>query len=143
MDLFLTGEDFQYNSPKNLVVEIKNPTNVKKLTFKELEQIQRYENVIVNVDAFNDNRESWTFILVGQDIDDHLYSVLKDKKTGLVSMSERSRIYVKRWSEIINDIEFRHKYLLDKLKIEREHLSNAEKLPELMNELQNNDAAMS
>lgn len=79
----------------------------------------------------------------GQDIDDHLYSMLKDKKTGLASMSERSRIFVKRWSEIINDIEFRHKYLLDKLKIERKHLSNAEKLPELMNELQNNDAAMS
>lgn len=70
-------------------------------------------------------------------------SQAKDKKTGLASMTERSRIYVKRWSEIINDIEFRHKYLLDKLKIERGHLSNAENLPELMNELQNNDAAMS
>ena len=80
---------------------------------------------------------------MGQDIDDHLYSMLKDKKAGLASMSERSRIYVKRWSEIINDIEFRHKYLLDKLKVEREHLSNAENLPEIMNELQNNDAAMS
>lgn len=87
--------------------------------------------------------ESWNFILVGQDIDDHLYSMLKNKKTGFASMTERSRIYVKRWSEIINDIEFRHKYLLDKLKIEREHLSNAENLPALMNELQNNDAAMS
>ena len=143
MDLFLTGKDFQYNSPKNLVVEIKNPTNISKLTYKEFDQIQHYEDVIIHTDAFNDNRESWNFILVGQDIDDHLYSILKNKKTGLASMSERSRIYVKRWSEIINDIEFRHKYLLDKLKIEREHLSNAENLPELMNELQKNDAAMS
>lgn len=143
MDLFLTGKDFQYNSPKNLVVEIKNPTNIRKLTYKEFDQIQHYEDVIIHTDAFNDNRESWNFILVGQDIDDHLYSMLKNKKTGLASMNERSRIYVKRWSEIINDIEFRHKYLLDKLKIEREHLSNAENLPALMNELQNNDAAMS
>lgn len=61
----------------------------------------------------------------------------------MAAKSERSRIYVKRWSEIINDIEFRHKYLLDKLKIEREHLSKAETLPEIMNELQDNDAAMS
>lgn len=139
MDLFLTATDYQYNAPKNLVVEIKNPTNIKKITYKEFEQIQRYEDVIMKTDAFNDNRESWTFILIGQDIDSHLCSILKGVD-GLAYDSERSKIYVKRWSEIINDIEFRHKYLLDKLKIVREKLSNANDLDSIMNELQHNDA---
>lgn len=140
MDLFLTGTDFQYNTPKNLVVEIKNPTNIKQLTYKELTQIQKYHDVILGTDAFNDNRESWTFILIGQDIDPHLCSMLKDQRTGFACGTDHSQIYVKRWSEIINDIEFRHKYLLEKLKVERTSLSNAHDLNGIMEELENNDA---
>ena len=49
-------------------------------------------------------------------------------------------MYVKKWSQIINDIERRHKYLLEKLKTERQELSKAQTLEEVMTEMSNNSA---
>ena len=51
-------------------------------------------------------------------------------------------LYVKKWSEITNEVERRLKYLLDKLKIERATLSKSQSLNEVMNEVSNNTAAM-
>ena len=53
-----------------------------------------------------------------------------------------STLYVKKWSEITNEVERRLKYLLDKLKIERATLSKSQSLNEVMNEVSNNTAAM-
>jgi hypothetical protein len=42
----------------------------------------------------------------------------------------------------VNDIELRHKYLLEKLKIERQELSTAQTLDEVMLEMANNSAVV-
>lgn len=142
MDLFLTGTDFRDGRPHNIVVEIKNPTTIKQLKSEQLTQLEQYMDVILKQDCFNDSNEFWTFILIGQDYDDIVGRRIINKLTGLVLNDSNYNLYVKKWSEIINEVERRLKYLLDKLKIERSTLSKSHSLNEVMDEVSNNTAAM-
>ncbi|MDR2654133.1 MAG: ATP-binding protein [Mycoplasmataceae bacterium] len=142
MDLFLAGTDFRDGKPHNVVVEIKNPTTIKKLTNKEFSQIETYMDVILKQDCFNDENEFWTFILIGQDYEDIIKRKINDKFTGLALQGDNYSLYVKKWSEIINEVERRLKYLLDKLQIERSKLSNKKSLSSIMNEISNNSATI-
>lgn len=142
MDLFLTGIDFRDGRPHNIVVEIKNPTTIKQLKSEQLNQLEQYMDVILKQDCFNDANEFWTFILIGQDYDDIVGRRVINKLTGLVQNDSNYSLYVKKWSEITNEVERRLKYLLDKLKIERATLSKSQSLNEVMNEVSNNTAAM-
>lgn len=142
MDLFLTRSDFRDGRPHNIVVEIKNPTTIKQLKSEQLNQLEQYMDVILKQDCFNDANEFWTFILIGQDYDDIVGRRVINKLTGLVQNDSNYSLYVKKWSEITNEVERRLKYLLDKLKIERATLSKSQSLNEVMNEVSNNTAAM-
>lgn len=142
MDLFLTVVDFRDGRPHNIVVEIKNPTTIKQLKSEQLNQLEQYMDVILKQDCFNDANEFWTFILIGQDYDDIVGRRVINKLTGLVQNDSNYSLYVKKWSEITNEVERRLKYLLDKLKIERATLSKSQSLNEVMNEVSNNTAAM-
>lgn len=142
MDLFLTNDDFRDGRPHNIVVEIKNPTTIKQLKSEQLNQLEQYMDVILKQDCFNDANEFWTFILIGQDYDDIVGRRVINKLTGLVQNDSNYSLYVKKWSEITNEVERRLKYLLDKLKIERATLSKSQSLNEVMNEVSNNTAAM-
>lgn len=142
MDLFLNGTDFRDGRPHNIVVEIKNPTTIKQLKSEQLNQLEQYMDVILKQDCFNDANEFWTFILIGQDYDDIVGRRVINKLTGLVQNDSNYSLYVKKWSEITNEVERRLKYLLDKLKIERATLSKSQSLNEVMNEVSNNTAAM-
>lgn len=142
MDLFLTTIDFRDGRPHNIVVEIKNPTTIKQLKSEQLNQLEQYMDVILKQDCFNDANEFWTFILIGQDYDDIVGRRVINKLTGLVQNDSNYSLYVKKWSEITNEVERRLKYLLDKLKIERATLSKSQSLNEVMNEVSNNTAAM-
>lgn len=142
MDLFLTSLDFRDGRPHNIVVEIKNPTTIKQLKSEQLNQLEQYMDVILKQDCFNDANEFWTFILIGQDYDDIVGRRVINKLTGLVQNDSNYSLYVKKWSEITNEVERRLKYLLDKLKIERATLSKSQSLNEVMNEVSNNTAAM-
>lgn len=142
MDLFLTLHDFRDGRPHNIVVEIKNPTTIKQLKSEQLNQLEQYMDVILKQDCFNDANEFWTFILIGQDYDDIVGRRVINKLTGLVQNDSNYSLYVKKWSEITNEVERRLKYLLDKLKIERATLSKSQSLNEVMNEVSNNTAAM-
>ena len=142
MDLFLTGTDFRDRRPHNIDVEIKNPTTIKQLKSEQLNQLEQYMDVILKQDCFNDANEFWTFILIGQDYDDIVGRRVINKLTGLVQNDSNYSLYVKKWSEITNEVERRLKYLLDKLKIERATLSKSQSLNEVMNEVSNNTAAM-
>jgi len=142
MDLFLTGVDFRDGRPHNVVVEIKNPTNIKKLTSKEVTQIKNYIDVILKQDMFNDNNEFWSFYLIGQDFDDVIKEDIINHERGLLREKDNYCLYVKKWSEIINEVERRLKYLLEKLQIERGKLTEKKILPEIMDEVTNNSAVL-
>lgn len=128
MDIFLVRQLWGTSTVNHVVVELKSPTTVKMLTTKQLDQIKRYMNVILSVDAFNaQSNASWDFYLIGQDYDG---SIANEKKNAehhgekdLVFKVANYRIYVKRWSEIFIDVELRLKWLNDKLKLERDKLT--------------------
>ena len=132
MDLFLTGTDFRDGKPHNVVLEIKNPTTIKQLKPIQMTQLEQYIDVILKEDRFNDFNEEWTFVLIGQDYDDILARRVQNKNTGLVQKGDNYSIYIKKWSEIINEVERRLKYLLEKLKIERVSLTKNDTIAEII-----------
>jgi hypothetical protein len=142
MDLFLAGTDFRDGKPHNVVVEIKNPTTIKQLKSKELTQLETYMDVVLKQDCFNDANEYWTFMLIGQDYDDIVGRRITNKYNGLVLTGDNYSLFVKKWSEVINELERRLKYLFEKLKIERAKLSNANTLDRVMVEMANNSAVV-
>ena len=95
-------------------------------------QLEQYMDVILKQDCFNDMNEEWTFYLIGQDYDDILSRRILNKNTGLVLKGDNYSTYVKKWSEITNEVERRLKYLLEKLKIERGSLSHQNTLNEII-----------
>lgn len=132
MDLFLAGTDFRDGRPHNIIVEIKNPTTIKKLGDKEVGQIKRYIDVILEQEEFNDHNEFWSFYLIGQDYDSIVKSDIRNIETGLIREADNHCVYVKKWSEITNEVERRLKYLLEKLKIERKKLSVENSLNDIL-----------
>lgn len=140
MDLFLAGTDFRNGKPHNVVVEIKNPSTIKQLKSEQLTQLERYMDVILKQDCFNDANEYWTFMLIGQDYDDIVGRRVTNKYTGLILEGDNFSLYIKKWSEITNEVERRLKYLLDKLKVERAKLSSSNTLNDVMQEIVSNSA---
>lgn len=140
MDLFVTGQEFRKNSPSNLVVEIKSPTNVPKLTMEHYTQINTYMNIIRKIDGFNDPNTFWTFLLVGQDIDDVADQQIKEPLTGLCVNKDNYRLYMKTWDQVLNEADARFKYLKEKLEQERKELSESDNLDEIMQTTMNNSA---
>lgn len=132
MDLFLSGRDFPNDNPRNLVVEIKNPTSIKRLTNKQTDQIEEYLDVILKTDMFNGGNEEWEFLLIGNDYDSKVARKIINPHTGLYIDDDRCKLYVRTWKDIINAAEKRIRFLLEKLKVERETLAPEKSLEAAM-----------
>ena len=132
MDLFLSGKDFRDGKPHNIVVEIKNPTTIKRLTSKELTQIKTYIDVILKQDQFNSEHEFWSFFLIGQDYDDIVKEDISNPLNGLVRKKDNYCLFVRKWSDIILEAENRFRYLLEKMKIKRSELLSVTTAPDIV-----------
>ena len=137
MDIFLTrqrvhGSDPDKSTVENVVIELKSP--IVNLGKKELDQVERYLRVIKNTDEFNGKNYKWTFILVGNKfhkardegsayIEDRIE---KNKVHGdsVADWDEANNyvIYAKTWSTIFSEFDIRHKFIYDKLSIERKEV---------------------
>lgn len=126
MDIFMVRKLTSQDSISNIVVELKNP--VIKLGEKELSQVKKYMRVILSQDEFNASNRHWTFFLVGNSFDSTGY--IEDEFANSKSHGEkhlafnndrdRCKIYVMTWSEIFTEFEVKHRFLHDKLEIERD-----------------------
>lgn len=132
MDLFITGKEHRDGRPSNLVVEIKNPTTVPTMTMDQYSQIIKYMNLVMKEDVFNANGEYWTFMLVGLRIDDTIVTQMRNKETGLCTDEPHFKLYVKTWSQVLNEAEDRMNFLKEKLQLEREDLASTETLDDIM-----------
>lgn len=142
MDLFVSGQEYRYGKPFNLVVEIKNPTNVPELKWEHYSQIVGYVDVIMNSDAFQNPAAFWNFMLIGLKADSKVQSQIVNKLTGECPGGENYKLYVKYWSQILDEAEARLKFLYDEFEQKRDRLSKAESLDEIMEETLNNSAAV-
>jgi len=146
MDIFAVRQDFQNAIIRNIVVELKNPRI--KLGKDERDQIDAYLDVILKQQEFNALNMYWEFYLVGNSLDstDYIKRQYENAKNhgekSLVFKTDRYKVYVKTWSEIIADFELRHKFLNEKLELERDKLISSElSADEIISNIRNNTAA--
>lgn len=138
MDIFAVRQNIGSNEINNIVIELKHPQI--RLGEEQLSQVKKYMNVIMKQDRFNADNMTWEFILVGNKFDTTnfiQYEIENNKSHGersLVYKVGKYKIYVKTWSEVFNEFEIKHKFLNEKLQLEREKLnstySNADEILE-------------
>lgn len=127
MDIFMVRQNPMIKTFNNVVIELKHPT--KTIGQKEFSQVKKYFNVILEEAQFNADNFTWEFILVGNKLNKNLKSEFENAKhhgeKSLVfwDSSRDFKIYIKRWSEVINELELRLGFLNNKLEIERNKLS--------------------
>jgi hypothetical protein len=148
MDIFLVRQDYQTNRINNVVVELKSPTSVKRLSQKEFMQVQTYMNTILSVDQFNAENFFWEFYLIGQDYDDFIHNQLENAKShgefGLAFKVKNYKIYIKKWSEVFNEVDLRLQWINKKLNMEKAKLTGSSEamfIDDLVDDLSNNSAA--
>lgn len=131
MDIFAFRQNNYSKTLENIVVELKRP-NVD-LGEVEVSQVKTYMGLIYDEPRFNSPDAQWTFILVGNKLDQTGYinreiknSVTWGKKNLIQHVDDAGQhydIYVRIWSSIFDEFEIRHKFLLDKLEMKRKELT--------------------
>lgn len=130
MDIFACRQNILVNRIENIVVELKHP--LISLGQEQYTQVHKYLQVITSQPEFNASNMHWEFYLVGRKFDTSGYIedlIETNKNHGIPHLilskdNGRVKVYAKKWSEIFADFEIKHKFLNDKLKLEREQLTN-------------------
>lgn len=93
---------------EHLVVELKRPS--VKIGAKEIEQIKKYAHAVAKDPRFDKTNTRWVFVVVSTDLDDFAEQEcqLRDRAYGHIMAGDNVDIYVKRWSAIIQDCEWRY-----------------------------------
>lgn len=139
MDILLVRQDKRHDKIHNVVLELKHPN--KKIGKKFIQQIETYFEVISSDPRFNASNMIWSYYLIGNDFDstgiveNRLENAKPHGESSLIYKVKNHSIYVKRWSEIITDVEIRHKFLNDRLEIQRDVLANEESMPDTADEV--------
>lgn len=142
MDLFISGQEHRYNRPYNLVVEIKNPTNVPELKTEHHSQLITYVDVIMESDAFQNPAAFWTFMLIGNTISSKVTRMMSDRFTGECPGGDNYKIFVKTWGQVLDDAEARMNFLHEKFESKRDNLIKGKTVDEIVEQAMNNSAAV-
>ncbi len=147
MDIYMVRKDRHGKVTENVVVELKRPS--VHLGEKEVSQVKRYMRVIKSDSRFNAGNVRWTFFLVGtcfdksNYIEDELDSHKAYGEQHLIHSQDNgmTKIYVLKWSEIFDDYEKRHDFLMERLKLEEKiWLEEHESADEAVGSLEGNSA---
>lgn len=139
MDILLVRQDKRHGKIYNIVLELKHPN--KKIGKKYIQQIETYFEVISSEPRFNASNMLWSYYLIGNEFDstgtveNRLENAKPHGEPSLIYKVKNHSIYVKRWSEIINDVEIRHQFLNDRLEIQRDILAKEESMSTSADEL--------
>ncbi len=145
MDIFMVKQNFQNDIINNVVIELKNPK--VKLGSTQLDQVKTYMGVITEQDEFNAQNMHWDFILVGNTfntsgwIEREIENAKNHGEKSLVFKCQSYKIYVKTWSEIFADFELKHRFLNDKLQLQR--VSDYQSADEIIDAIDDNTAIQS
>jgi hypothetical protein len=129
MDIFAVRQNPLVGTIENIVIELKHPDLL--LGEKEVSQVKKYMRVILSEGEFNASNMCWSFFLIGKRFDTSNYiegEVATNTHHGepyLIFKNTQNityKIYVKKWSEVFNDFELRHKFLVNKLDFRRQLL---------------------
>jgi hypothetical protein len=108
------------NQHENLVIELKRPKeSINKNAFL---QITSYADVVARDERFHSVDIKWTFIAISNQITDDVkrWAKQKYKPPGLVydSSDYNVEVWVKTWSQVINECKARLKFFQEKLNYE-------------------------
>lgn len=118
VDLFICGVATERRRNKNLIVEIKTPNSY--LIKNHFIQIDDYKDIILDIPELNSpDRNHWTFILLYRDISKEYTKFFDteiiDKYSGLVKDRGIFKIFVIKWADLLDEVDFRLRFLKDKL----------------------------
>ncbi len=130
MDIFACRQNILSNRIENIVIELKHP-NIK-LGRNQYVQVDKYLETILSEPDFNATNMSWEFYLIGNDFDGSGFierQIESNANHGIPSLIHwhdkgRVKVYAKKWSEVFTEFEVKHKFLNEKLKLERNQLTN-------------------
>lgn len=145
VDLFLCRQSKHNGGIHNLIIELKHPS--KRIGMNELNQVKMYMQTILEIPQFNGDNYTWDFILAGTKFDTkkHIEREIKNCSgkggPGLAYDVDNYKIYVRKWSDILTDCDLRHKFLQDKLELEKGKLAIELSSPNEAVELSKNNSA--
>jgi hypothetical protein len=117
-------------SHEYLVVELKRPK--QKINSEVLTQIKSYAFAVAKDSRFHQKRTKWTFMVISNEIDEftQLETRQKDRAEGVVFQSADPSItvWVKTWSEILNDARARLNFFSQQLDYQADSDSELEYL---------------
>lgn len=101
-----------------LVVELKRPSH--KLTPADVDQLRSYASAIVNDERFARPNVTWDFWLVGNDTTREVDEMREQTHLphGVVQSSQKYKITVRTWSEVIGAARHRLKFVQQSLQYE-------------------------
>lgn len=115
-------QDDQLDLEENIIIELKRPTI--KIGKDQLRQIEDYLDIIIRDDQFNSQKRIWKFYAISNSVDEHTklqYDFAKDKgKRFLVKAVSNYEIYALTWDDVFTSFNLRHKFLVDKLELDKE-----------------------
>lgn len=126
VDLFLTKSEDYNGIQKNIIVELKR-ASIILTEEKEYKQINDYRKKILEQSLCNGENQYWEFYLVGKNYDKGIKELIensrqhgeKEKGLSLNINDGRVKIYVRKWSDILEaEWGTKMKYLKEKLQIE-------------------------
>lgn len=148
-DLFLARKIPHFDSfgkkiYRCIIVEIKRPSVA--LNVKHLRQLDDYANIIRKHPEFSSELMHFELILIGRkissadaEIESRMKSQVQKGEMGLVSDDGRIKRYVLNWYTVLDDFELSNSFMLNRLKLQREALSELSK-EELVKDLQTCEA---
>ncbi len=142
VDLFLTKSEDYNGIQKNIIVELKR-ASIILTEEKEYKQINDYRKKILEQSLCNGENQYWEFYLVGKDYDKGIKELIenskqhgeKEKGLSLNINDGRVKIYVRKWSDILEaEWGTKMKYLKEKLQIEAKK-SKSENIDEIVSDV--------
>jgi hypothetical protein len=116
IDLMLYQRVSHPQKSEHLVIELKRPSAT--IGSKEIGQIKDYAFNIVTDSRFNTQNVHWTFILLANELDERAKTECqsKDREFGHIHIGNNFDIFVKTWSDIIEDAKWRYNLFYENLK---------------------------
>jgi hypothetical protein len=106
------------NQFTHLVVELKRPNH--RLNDDDVAQLRSYASAITKDERFDQPNSSWEFWLIGNKTTDTVDDLRNQQNLpyGVAQHSQKYRIIVRTWAEIIGDAEHRLKFVQKSLQYE-------------------------
>ncbi|MCB0413370.1 MAG: ATP-binding protein [Bdellovibrionales bacterium] len=129
-DLFMTATRSFPIDPKNhnLIVELKAPA--VNLTSVEVAQIKKYANVVRTAPELSQISAAWELFLVSSDLNDDVEAerTQQNRPVGLIFEQANLKVWVFKWSELIQKKKDEMQLVRDHLKMKTDELAVSEDL---------------